>query len=62
MFVYSSTHVMVVVRVRVVAVPGAVGQGAIVAVWVAWCEKAASAVEQRQAVGEFVMEVMAPLG
>lgn len=53
---------MVVVRVRVVAVPGAVGQGAIVAVWVAWCEQAASAVEQRQAIGEFVMEVMAPLG
>lgn len=55
----SSAHVMVVVRV--VALPGAMGQGAIVAVWVAWCEQAASAIEHRQSVGEFVMEVVAPL-
>lgn len=50
---------MVVVRVRVwvLAVPGAVGQGAIVAVW----EQAAGAVEQRQAIGEFVVEVMASI-
>ncbi len=53
---------MVVVRVRVLAVPSAVGQGAIVAVWVARWEQAAGAVEQRQAVGEFVVEVMTPLG
>lgn len=52
---------MVVVRVRVVALPGAVGQGAFVVVWVAWREQAASAIEQRQSVGEFVMEVMAAL-
>ena len=58
----SSTHIMVVVRVRVLAVPGAVGQGAIVAVRVARREQAAGAVEQRQAVGEFVVEVMAALG
>lgn len=57
----SSTHVVVVVRVRVVALPGAVGQGAFVVVWVAWREQAASAIEQRQSVGEFVMEVMAAL-
>lgn len=57
-----SAHVVVVVRVRVLAVPGAVRQGAIVAVRVSRREQAASAVEQRQAVGEFVVEVMAPLG
>lgn len=32
---HSSTHIMVVVRVRVITVTGAVGKGAIVAVWVA---------------------------
>lgn len=53
---------MVVVRVRVLAVPGAVRQGAIVAVRVSRREQAPGAVEQRQAVGEFVVEVMAPLG
>lgn len=52
---------MVVVWVRVLAVPGAVWQGAIVAVWVAGWEQAAVAVEQSQAVGEFVVEVMAAL-
>lgn len=52
------THVMVVVRVWVLAVPGAVGQGAIVAMR----EQSAGAIEQRQAVGEFVVEVTAPLG
>lgn len=57
-----STHVMVVVGVGVLAVPGAVRQGAIMAVWVARWEQAAGAVEQCQAVGEFVVEVMAPLG
>lgn len=57
----SSAHVMVVVRVRVLALPGAMGQGAVVAVWVAWCVHAAGAIEQRQSVGEFVMEVMAAL-
>lgn len=53
---------MVMVRVRVITVPGAVGKGAIVAVWVARRKQTASAVEQRQSIGEFVMDVMAPLG
>lgn len=53
---------MVVVRVRVFAVSGAVGQGTIMAVRVARREQATGTVEQRQAVGEFVVEVMAPLG
>lgn len=52
------THVVVVVRVRVLAVAVAVGQGAIVAARV----EAAGAVEQRQAIGEFVVEVVASLG
>ena len=56
------THVVVVVgvrvRVRVLAVAGAAGQRAVVAVR----EQAAGAVEQRQAVGEFVVEVVAALG
>lgn len=51
------THVMVVVRVWVLAVPGAVGQGAIVAMW----EQATGAIEQWQAVGKFVVEVMASI-
>lgn len=50
-----------VVRVGVIALPGAAGQGAVVAVWVAAGVQAAGAVEQRQAVGEFMMEVVAAL-
>lgn len=43
---------------RVLAVPVAVGQGAIVAARV----EATGAVEQRQAIGKFVVEVVASLG
>lgn len=50
-----------VVRVRVIALPGVAGQGAVVAVWVARGVQATSAVEQRQAIGEFMMEVVAAL-
>lgn len=50
-----------VVGVGVIALPGAAGQGAIVAVWVARCVQAAGAVEQCQAIGQFMMEVVAAL-
>ena len=51
---WYSTHIMVVVGVRVLEVQGAAGQAAIVAVLVSGGEQAA--------VGVFVVEVMAPLG
>lgn len=54
----EQTHVVVVVVVRVLAVPVGVRQGAVVAAGV----EAAGAVEQRQAVGEFVVKVVASLG
>lgn len=50
-----------VVRVRVIALPSVAGQSAVVAAWVARVVQAAGAVEQRQAVGQFVMEVVAAL-
>lgn len=52
---------MMVVGVGVIALPGVAGQGAVVAVWVAPGVQAAGAVEQRQAIGEFMMEVVAAL-
>lgn len=60
-FLDGDSYVVMVVGVGVIALPGAVGQGAIVAVWVARRVQAASAVEQRQAIGQFMMEVVAPL-
>lgn len=50
-----------VVGVGVIALPGAVGQGAIVAMRVARRVQTACAVEQRQAIGQFMMEVVATL-
>lgn len=50
-----------VVGVRVIALRGVAGQGAVVAVWVARGVQATGAVEQRQAIGEFMMEVVAAL-
>lgn len=61
-FVDEFSYIMVVVRVRVVALPGAVGQRAVVAVGVSGREQAAGAVEQRQGVGQLVVQVVAALG
>lgn len=49
------------VWMRVIALPSVAGQGAVVAVRVARGVKATGAVEQRQAIGQFVMEVVAAL-
>ena len=57
-----STHVMMVVRVRVLVLHGVPGQGAIVAVWVARRVHADRAVQQCQAVWQLVVEVMTALG
>lgn len=59
---YNSTHVMVVVRVRVITFPRAVSQSAVMSMGVPRCVQAACTVEQRQTIGEFVMEMVAPLG